>query len=129
MAYLDVSPMIHALRTSPEHFEFTNGSLHHIPSRHKFQFDWEGRVRVEARCDCAFLAVNTDQESSLCEAFSEWRTNYWRPIEINREFASHFERPTWFRQQLIDLTAWLHRALLRHGGTSHDRKTYAVPAE
>ena len=129
MAYLDVGPMIHALRASPEHFEFTNGSLHHIPSRHKFQFDWEGRVRVEARCDCAFLAVNTGQESAICEAFSEWRMNYWRPIEINREFASHFERPSWFRQSLIDLTARLHRALLRQGSWSREPKAHTVPAE
>ena len=129
MTYLDASPMIHALRTSPETFEFTNGSLHHIPSRHRFQFDWEGRVRVEARCDCAFLAVNRDQENTLCQAFNEWRANYWRPIEINREFAMHFERPTRFRQVLIDLTEWLHRALLKQGRPSRDHKPFAVPAE
>ena len=61
MTYLDVSPMIHALRASPDQFEFNSGSLHHVPSRHRFQFD-EGRVRVDAHCDCAFLNVEHRQE-------------------------------------------------------------------
>jgi len=52
MAQLDVNPMIMALSSSPDHFAFTNGSLHHIPSGHNFQFDRAGRVQIEARCDC-----------------------------------------------------------------------------
>ncbi len=45
MAYLDVSPMIVALRTSPSDFEMKRGWLRHFPSRHEFKFDSEGNVR------------------------------------------------------------------------------------
>ena len=50
MTYLDVSPMITSLRTSPDTFEFTKGYLNHIPSQHRFQFDSGGRVRLDAQC-------------------------------------------------------------------------------
>jgi hypothetical protein len=129
MAYLDVSPMITALRTSPEHFEFTHGSLHHIPSRHRFQFNREGRVRIDALCDCSFLEVSSDQEAALSEAFDDWRVNYWRAAEINREFASHFDPPTGLRRFLIEVTARLYRALLRGGRQNRAHKGFMVPAE
>jgi hypothetical protein len=30
--------------------------------------------------------------------FKTWRQNYWQPLEINREFASHFAEPNaWVR--------------------------------
>ena len=30
--------------------------------------------------------------------FKTWRQNYWQPLEINREFASHFDEPNaWVR--------------------------------
>jgi hypothetical protein len=128
MTYLDVSPMIHALRASPDQFEFSSGSLHHIPSRHRFQFD-EGRVRVDAHCDCAFLAVEHRQETALCEAFQEWHVNYWRPVEINREFASHFTRPSWIRRALINLTERLHRWLMTQPQHQEAYKSCNVPAE
>ena len=129
MAYLDVNPMISALRSSPATFEFTKGSLHHIPSRHRFQFDREGQARVEAQCSCSSLTVSKDQQAPLFEAFSEWRANYWRPIEINREFAAHFAAPSGVRRVLIDLTAWLHRALLQGSHGTHVPEKVAVPAE
>ena len=37
--FLDVSPMIEALRFQPEDFDFEKGWLNHVPSRHRFQFD------------------------------------------------------------------------------------------
>src|SRR4029078_5832344 len=69
MATLDVSPMISALRNNPNSFEFTGGSLHHIPSRHTFKFARKGHVHLDAECGCSLLAVSNDQESALVEAF------------------------------------------------------------
>jgi len=129
MAYLDVNPMITALRTSPDAFEFTKGSLHHIPSRHRFQFDQAGRVRVDAQCNCSSLTVSKDQEAMLFGAFGEWRASYWRPIEINRQFAAHFNPPSGWRRLLIELTGRLHRALLARSGGMHAHEKVAVPAE
>ena len=126
--YLDVSPMITALRSSPDAFEFTRGSLHHIPSRHRFQFDGGG-VRIAAQCSCSLLAVRKEQESSLVEAFNEWQASYWRPLEINKQFAAHFSPPSGWRLLLLWLTARAHRALLSYGRETHDHKAAAVPAE
>jgi hypothetical protein len=128
MAYLDVNPMISALRSNPAAFEFTRGSLHHIPSRHSFQFDREGQVRLDAQCSCSSLTVSKEQQAPLFEAFNEWRVDYWRPIEINREFAAHFAPPSGLRRLLIELTARLHRALL--AGSMRTRASQKiVPAE
>ena len=129
MAYLDVSPMITALRASPDTFEFTKGYLHHIPSRHRFQFDTSGRVRLDAQCSCASLRVREEQEPKLFEAFNEWRASYWQPLEINRQFAEHFDPPTGLRKFLLALTARLHRALLTRSRREHDHDKVAVPAE
>ncbi|HXJ02559.1 MAG TPA: hypothetical protein VNH44_15150 [Micropepsaceae bacterium] len=129
MVYLDVNPMITALRTSPETFEFTNDSLYHIPSCHSFRFGRDGRVRLDAHCDCAFLAVSEDQEPALYEAYNDWRVNYWRPVEINRQFAAHFDPPSGWRRLLLALTERLHRALLRQHATRPSRAAVAVPAE
>jgi hypothetical protein len=129
MTYLDVNPMITALRTSPDNFEFTSGSLHHIPSRHRFQFTPGGSVLIDAQCDCSHLAVEKNQEMALHEAFNTWRTNYWAILQINKEFAGHFAEPTGFRRLLIDLTARLHSALLRQGHRTPHYTNYKVPAE
>jgi hypothetical protein len=130
MNYLDVSPLVTALRTSPDTFEFTGGSLHHIPSRHRFKFDSNGGVRLHAQCSCSFLSIRKEQEMGLYEAFQQWRASYWRPIEINREFASHFDPPPAWRRFLIELTARLHRFLLRQQTRAHaDKEHIAVPAE
>jgi hypothetical protein len=42
-----------------------------------------------------------------------WRAIYWRPIEINREFARHFAPRSRWRQALIAMTGRLHRRLSR----------------
>jgi hypothetical protein len=115
MAYLDVSPMTAALRTTPDEFEMDHGWLHHIPSRHRLSFGPEGRVQLRAECDCSLLAVKPEQERALATAFEEWRLSYWRPVEINREFSAHFRRPSAFRRMLINLAAGMHRWLLRSG--------------
>ena len=129
MTYLDVSPMIHALRASPEQFEFSYESLHHIPSRHRFRFEEGGRVRVDAHCDCSFLCLEQRQENALCEAFEEWHTNYWRPIEINREFAEHFAPPSWFRRKVLEVAEYLRRWALTQPQRHEGYKAHVVPAE
>ena len=129
MNYLDASPMISALSGSPDHFEFTYGSLHHIPSRHRFYFDPNGGVRVDAHCDCSSLVVHSRQERALNEAFNAWRVNYWSVLQINREFASHFDPPMGVRRLLIDLTVWMHHALLRGGHRKPSYQDFKVPAE
>ncbi|HZS63412.1 MAG TPA: hypothetical protein VFA53_02785 [Xanthobacteraceae bacterium] len=121
MAYLDVSPMMVALRTTPEEFEFSHGWLHHTPSRHSFSFNPEGRVQLRADCNCSLLAIKSDQEEALAACYNEWQANYWRPLQINREFASHFRPRSRVRQLLIDLTARVQRWLLRQGSTAYPR--------
>ena len=111
--------MTTALRTAPEQFEVTHGWLHHIPGRHDFKFDGSGNVQIRAECNCAMLAVKSEQESELYGAYRDWHAGYWHPLQINREFASHFARPSAVRRVLINLTAGLHRWLLRFGHRRH----------
>ena len=131
MSYLDVTPMIASLRTMPEHFEMDRDWLVHIPSRHSFQFDATGRVRIMARCSCSSLSIRPIQQPELCELFHHWHTSYWRPLLINREFASHFLPPSRVRQFLITAVARLHRALLQstHRKRSHKHEESIVAAE
>ena len=128
MSYLDVSPMISALGSSPDHFAFTSGSLQHIPSGHRFAFDPKGQVRIDAQCACSHLEVRRDQEEDLFQAFSDWQTNYWRPLEINRQFAAHFTLPLW-RRALLALISRLHYALLRQSPKAHSLEAAGVAAE
>lgn len=113
MPYLDVTPMITALRTTPDEFELVDGWLNHTRSAHSFRFDGEDDVELRAACDCTLLAIRREQRRELTECFHEWERSYWRPLQINREFASHFARKPGLRQMLIVLTGRLHRWLLR----------------
>ena len=126
MSYLDVAPMMVSLRTTPEEFEVKDGWLRHIPSRHDFMFDRNGRVQIRAQCNCAMLAVKSEQERQLYDSYRDWQTSYWQPLQINREFASHFQPRSAFRRFLIALVARVHRRLLRSG--YHDRGAL-MPAE
>lgn len=128
MAYLDVAPMMISLRTAPEEFEVNQGWLRHIPSRHDFMFDRNGRVRIRANCNCAMLAVSSEQEPQLYASYRKWANDYWRPLQINRAFAAHFApRPFW-RRLLIAAVGRLHRWLLE-GGHSHRNHGALMPAE
>ena len=96
--YLDVAPMISALRFQPSDFEFSHGWLHHVPSRHRFQFERSGRVTIDALCGCAALSIRPEQADELHTMFKSWRYSYWVPLETNREFSSHFRAPSpWVR--------------------------------
>ena len=91
--FLDVSPMIAALRSQPTDFEFSRGWLLHVPTRHRFCFDHSGGVTIDAHCGCSGMAVGFDQGRELSGAFNAWRDEYWRPLVQNREFADHFRTP------------------------------------
>ena len=108
MAYLDVNPLMASLRTRPDEFNFKGDWLTHTPSRHSFRFEPSGRVQIRAECNCAYLAIHPQQEKQLADSFRDWRTNYWQPLEINREFASHFHGRAGLRRWLIALTAKLN---------------------
>jgi hypothetical protein len=129
MAYLDINPMIVSLRTTPEEFDLHRGSLRHNPSGHDFQFDREGYVRIAARCDCSILAVRQEQGQELWRAFNEWQVSYWRPLQINKEFALHFRPRSRVRQFLINLTARWHCALITGGNRRSEKAATLAPAE
>ena len=96
--FLDVSPLIAALRAQPSDFEFSGARLLHVPTRHSFQFDRRGNVAIDADCGCSGMSVRSEQGQELFTAFNDWREEYWQPLERNREFASHFRTPNaWVR--------------------------------
>lgn len=126
MTYLDVNPMITSLRTTPEDFDMQGSWLRHNPSRHKFRFDANGHVSIRSGCNCTLLAIHPDQEASLTHGFETWRTNFWQPLEINRQFAAHFHYRSWLRRTLIRMTAKLNRWLSQQGA---DATETMYPAE
>lgn len=112
--YLDVDPMIIALRATAEAFTMNGKWLRHIPSHHDFKFDeGAGKVSLRANCSCAQLIVRDWQQTSLVIAFQKWRVDYWTPKMINAEFASHFARRSAWRDVLVRFTGWLHALALR----------------
>jgi hypothetical protein len=117
MSFLDVAPMITALRTRPADFEMDQGSLHHFPSHHRFQFNQDGNVTLNARCDCALLRVKREQSQELWSAFQIWQAAYWRPTEINKEFACHFRSPNMWQRLYRSLRVTVRRALRHNGGS------------
>jgi hypothetical protein len=112
MSYLDVSPMLTALRTAPDQFELVDGWLHHVSSWHNFRFGPDDQIEIRAACNCAQLAVRPEQRTVLAICFREWESAYWRPLQINREFALHFSPKTGLSRLMILLTGRLHRWLL-----------------
>ena len=119
MTYLELAPVITTLRSRPEEFEFFGGMLHHVPSRHSFRFINDDDVEIHAACDCATLRASPVQARAFQSAYREWLSSYWRPLEINREFASHFA-PVWWQQ----VAHWLLRRLL-----SRPQRGKAAPVE
>jgi len=103
MTYLELAPAITALRSRPEEFEFSNDTLHHARSRHRFHFVSADDVQIHADCDCSFLRASREQTKVFHAAYREWYVSYWRPLEINREFASHFAPPSLWRRLAIRL--------------------------
>ena len=106
--YLELAPAITAIRSRPEEFEFSNDTLHHPRSRHRFRFVSEDDMQIHADCDCSFLRASKEQTRVFHAAYRDWYASYWRPLQINREFASHFAPPPAWRR----LAIWLLRRLL-----------------
>ena len=107
MTYLELAPAITALRSRPEEFELRDNALHHFGSRHSFRFLAPDEVRIEAFCDCSHLSATPRQSRELHEGFQQWLTSYWRPLQINREFADHFAPPGLVRRTMIALLRYL----------------------
>ena len=118
MTYLDLAPAISALRSRPEDFELSHDSLHHLRSRHRFHFVSEDDVRIDALCDCSQLRASREQARAFHSAYREWRASYWRSVEINREFATHFEPPSLWRR----LAIWLLKRLSQPAPERHSAK-------
>jgi hypothetical protein len=107
LRYLDVAPMIIALRSQPSDFEYAHGWLHHVPSRHRFRFERNKRVSIDAHCGCAALSMESEQADELHSMFQTWRQSYWQPLETNREFMSHFAEPNAWGRLFRDIRlAW-----------------------
>jgi hypothetical protein len=111
MAYLDLTPMLQAMRARPSEFEMQGSYLRHMPSHHLLNFDIWGNARVHARCDCAMLDVSREQSEEIKSAIAAWKVVFWEPhlaqieaeqraAKINREFASHFEPPNLWQRFL-----------------------------
>jgi hypothetical protein len=111
MAYLDLTPMLQAMRARPNEFEMYGSYLRHIRSQHLLDFDSRGNARVHARCDCAMLQVSREHGEEMKAVLSAWKIVYWEPhlaqieaerraAKINREFASHFQPPRAWRRFL-----------------------------
>ncbi len=111
--FLNVAPMIQALKFQPEDFEIERGWLSHNPSRHRFSFDKLGRVSIDANCGCAAMAVKPEQSEELFATFKTWRREFWVPLEVNREFASHFEKPGAWKRLYRDIKTAFRRFLRR----------------
>ena len=126
---LDMAPMIAALRLQPYDFEFSNGWLVHAPSRHRYRFDRRGRVSIDAHCGCALLAARRDQEPDLHAAFVDWREGYWRTVETNREFASHFAPVGRWRRFARDIRTAFRRLLRPAASEAAAVTAYPAPAE
>jgi len=107
MTYLELSPAITALRCRPEEFELQGDALHHLGSRHSFRLLSDDELRIEALCGCVQLRASREQSRALHAAFRQWWTSYWQVLQINREFAGHFEPPGLVRRTLISLLRYL----------------------
>ena len=107
MTYLELAPAITALRSRPAEFELRDNALHHFGSRHSFRFSSPDEVRIEAFCDCSQLRATPRQSRELHDAFQQWQVSYWRPLQINREFAEHFAPPGLIRRAMIGLLRYL----------------------
>jgi hypothetical protein len=130
LRYLDVGPITLALKFQASDFEYAHGWLHHVPSRHRFQFDPQGGV-VVARRGRAALSIKPKQAVELRSMFEAWRQTYWQPLETDRAFASHFVEPSpWIRAFREVCLAW--RRLHQEAGPVRIPTTLlpsATPAE
>lgn len=84
MPYLDVAPMITALRVAPQEFALETSRhagdlLVHKPSKHKFMSPFDLPMITGTECDCSMLRIQYGQEDRLAKAAREWHATYWVP--------------------------------------------------
>lgn len=136
MAYLDVAPMMTALRRAPHEFELEHqvkpsglsapsfgDILLHRPSKHRFSLEPYPHL-VQTDCDCSALRIESHQARDLSVAIGEWRTNYWVPqlearasafAKGHAEAAAAYERElreraefyAWLRGRPAALASWI----------------------
>jgi hypothetical protein len=112
MAYLDLSPMLAAMRTRPDEFDMQGSFFRHRPSHHLLNFDGWGNARLHTGCDCATLDISRAQSDEMKAALAAWKVMYWEPrlariqaekraAKINRKFAAHFRVSLWRRLRML----------------------------
>lgn len=113
--YLDLTPMIIAIAERPSEFDKRGRYLRHLPSGHRFRFDGQHRITiVQTRCACAGLPIRRDQAQEMEAVAERWEREYWRPLlarraaerrvrEINRAFAAHFRKPTFWQRLSVGI--------------------------
>jgi hypothetical protein len=107
MAYLDMSPVLAALRESPHEFTVSDGWVQQRSSRYRLKAQVDGHVLVETADGSASPLISCAQGFHLFRAIENWRVNYWIPREVNRIFARQI-RPRGLWQRILDrLEAWL----------------------
>jgi hypothetical protein len=115
--YLDVGPMISALRRNPSEFQIRRDRLGHRPSRHQLAFHRNGDGRVVACCNCSEFPIRREQAAALSAAISNWEQSYWQPLMaqkaaerrmswVNVTAARNFGNAVW-RQALATIRGWL----------------------
>jgi hypothetical protein len=76
------------------------------------------------------LSVRPEQADELHTMFKTWRQFYWQPVEINREFASHFEEPNAWARLFRDIRmAWRRFRRTAEPVTIPAQAVSATPAE
>ncbi len=109
-SFLDVSPMIGALRFQPSDFEYARGYLMHVPSRHRFWFNHDGRMTILADCRCSGRSIRPDQSRELYDTFQAWRSEYWRPLQTNASLVRPGAWVRLFRDLETALSCFLGKA-------------------
>jgi hypothetical protein len=107
MTYLDMSPVLTALRERPHEFTVSDGWVQQRSSRYRLKALADGHVLVETEDGSASPLISCSQGFHLFRAIENWRVNYWIPQKVNRIFARQI-RPRCLWQRILDrVEAWL----------------------
>jgi hypothetical protein len=100
MAYLDMSPVLTALRERPHEFTVSDGWVRQRSSPYRLKAQFDGHVLVETE-DGSVSPLISCSQSHLFRAIENWRVDYWIPREVNRIFARQI-RPRRIWQRILD---------------------------
>ena len=107
MAYLDISPVLTALRERPNEFTVSDGWVQQHSSRYRLKAQVDGHVLVETEDGSAGPLISCSQGFDLFRAIENWRVNYWIPREVNRIFARQIRPQRLWQRTLDRVEAWL----------------------